>query len=62
VLPTLFSIVSISKGSSAAKIIASISLSSLDFFLGKSIMLLFFIFFHKLIYLAFNFNGVCFAL
>ena len=35
--PTLFSIVSKSNGSSAAKIIASTSLSTLDFFLGKLI-------------------------
>ena len=40
--PTLFSIVSKSSGSSAAKTIASTSLSSLDFFLGKLIILFFF--------------------
>jgi hypothetical protein len=41
----LFSIVSISKGSAAAKTIASISFSTEDSFAGKFIMLFFFLFF-----------------
>ena len=50
----LFSIVSISSGSAAAKIIASISFSKEDNFVGKSIILSFFLifFFYHLFFLT----------